>query len=171
MKWRLLKKIKRPAYIFSSPWLLAAAGGLLIMIVVTFAFHNLRLEERLMTNAMLQKASTLTRVLHSGARASFINDLRNNYWSNESWSVHVQRVIDHLAEDPDVLFFMVVDQNGTIIAHNNHARIGAKAVVPQIDEAGDIGDGPPRIIFSIQERKEFGRVFETIRPFTLVFPS
>ena len=55
----------------SSPWLLAAAAGLLIIIVVTFAFHNLRLEERLMTNAMLQKAATLMRVLHSGARSSF----------------------------------------------------------------------------------------------------
>lgn len=171
MKWRLFKKIKRPAYIFSSPWLLAAAGGLLIMIVVTFAFHNLRLEERLMTNAMLQKASTLTRVLHSGARASFINDLRKDYWNNESWSVHMQRVIDHLAEDPDLVFFMVVDQDGKIIAHNNHARIGTMATIPELKQAEGVEDGPLQTIFSIRENKEFGRFFETIRPFTLVFPT
>ncbi|MDD2464734.1 MAG: ATP-binding protein [Desulfobulbus sp.] len=171
MKWRLFNKFNRPAYIFSSPWLLAAAGGLLIMIVVTFAFHNLRLEKRLMTNAMLQKASTLTRVLHSGARASFINDLHKDYWNNESWSVHVQRVIDHLAEDPDLVFFMVVDKNGLIVAHNNHTRIGEKVVVPELQEAEEVEDGPPQIMFSIQENKEFGRVFETILPFTLVFPS
>ena len=171
MKWRLLNKFQRPAYIFSSPWLLAAAGGLLIMIVVTFAFHNLRLEERLMTNAMLQKASTLTRVLHSGARASFISDLRKDYWNNESWTVHVQRIIDHLAEDPDLLFFMLVDKDGKIIAHNNHGRIGTKAVVAELKQVQVSEEGQPQIIFSIQEYREFGRVFETIRPFTLVFPS
>ncbi len=171
MRSRLLQQCKRPDYLFSSPWLLAAAGGLLIMIVVTFAFHNLRLEERLMTNAMLQKASTLTRVLHSGARASFLNDLRKDYWNNESWFVHVQRVIDHLAEDPDLLFFMVVDENGKIIAHNNHARIGKVAVIPELRETGQVEEGPSQIIFTLRETKEFGRVFETVRPLSLVFPS
>ena len=42
----MLAKYSRPAFFFTSPWLLAAAAGLLIVIVVTFAFHNLRLERR-----------------------------------------------------------------------------------------------------------------------------
>jgi two-component system, NtrC family, sensor histidine kinase HydH len=109
MKSPFLKRFNQPAYMFSSPWLLAAAAGLLIMIVVTFAFHNHRLEERLMTNAMLQKAATLMRVLHSGSRASYFNDLRKDYWNNEPWNIHVQRVIDHLTEDPDLLFVSLVD--------------------------------------------------------------
>ena len=163
--------LKRPSYIFSSPWLLAAAGGLLIMIVVTFAFHNLRLEERLMTNAMLQKASTLIRVLHSGARASYITDLRKDYWNNESWAVHVQRVIDHLAEDPDLRFFMVVDKNGRILAHDDHARVGQIATLPELELAEDLEQGPPKLIYKIQQIKELGRVFETIRSFNLVLPS
>jgi len=141
------------------------------MIVVTFAFHNLRLEKRLMTNAMLQKASTLIRVLHSGARASYINDLRKDYWNNESWTVHVQRVVDHLAEDPDLLFFMVVDKDGKIVAHNNHDRIGTMAKVPELEQADNDAEGAPQFFFTISQNKEFGRVFETIRPFTLVFPS
>jgi two-component system sensor histidine kinase HydH len=171
MKWQLLNRFNRPAYMFSSPWLLAAAGGLLIMIVVTFAFHNLRLEERLMTNAMLQKASTLTRVLHSGARASFINDLRKDYWNNEAWTVHVQRVIDHLAEDPDLLFCTVIDGQGKIIAHNNHARIGSTIAAPEFTRSDADEDAPPQMMFSVQNTSEYGRVFETVRPFTLVFPS
>ncbi|MBM9614026.1 PAS domain-containing protein [Desulfobulbus rhabdoformis] len=163
--------LKRPSFIFSSPWLLAAAGGLLIMIVVTFAFHNLRLEERLMTNAMLQKASTLIRVLHSGARASYIADLRKDYWNNESWAVHVQRVIDHLAEDPDLRFFMVVDKDGRIIAHDNHAKVGQVAKLPELEIAGNTDQGPPKLIYTIQQFKELGRVFETIRALNLVLPS
>lgn len=171
MKWRLFNQFSRPAYMFSSPWLLAAAGGLLIMIVVTFAFHNLRLEERLMTNAMLQKASTLTRVLHSGARASFINDLRKDYWNNEIWTVHVQRVIDHLAEDPELLYFMVVDDKGTIIAHNQHARVQTQRDVRGIGEMKSDQESSPKMVYSIREDRDYGRVFETVLPFTPVFPS
>ncbi|MDX9833657.1 MAG: hypothetical protein RBT36_00395, partial [Desulfobulbus sp.] len=62
----MFQRFARPAFFFTSPWLLAAAAGLLIIIVVTFAFHNSRLERRLMTSAMLQKAATLMQVLHSG---------------------------------------------------------------------------------------------------------
>ncbi len=171
MKWRLRKELIRPAYMFSSPWLLAAAGGLLIMIVVTFAFHNLRLEERLMTNAMLQKAATLTRVLHSGARASFINDLRKDYWNNEIWTVHVQRVIDHLAEDPDLMYFMVVDDKGTIIAHNQHIRVQTHTEVRGVNEMDGAQESAAKMLYSIREDRDFGRVFETVRPFTPVFPS
>ena len=85
--------------------------------------------------------------------------------------MHVQRIIDHLAEDPDVVFFMVVDKNGKIIAHNNHARIGTMTTVPELKQAENIGDGPQQLFSIIKANREFGRVFETIRSFTLVFPS
>jgi len=171
MKMRLLKKFNRPAYIFSSPWLLAAAAGLLIMIVVTFAFHNLRLEERLMTNAMLQKASTLMRVIHSGSRASFLNDLRKDYWNNESWTVHVQRVIDHLSEDPDLRFLSLVDAKGKVIAHSDHARVGANEPLPEKKGNQTASEEQPQMAYSIQALREYGRVFETVRQFSPAFPA
>lgn len=170
MKMRLLKKFNRPAYIFTSPWLLAAAAGLLIMIVVTFAFHNLRLEERLMTNAMLQKASTLMRVIHSGSRASFLNDLRKDYWNNESWTVHVQRVIDHLSEDPDLRFLSLVDAKGKVIAHSDHSRVGASEPLPEKKTDQTASEEQPQMAYSIQALKEYGRVFETVRQFSPAFP-
>lgn len=170
MKMRLLKKFNRPAYIFSSPWLLAAAAGLLIMIVVTFAFHNLRLEERLMTNAMLQKASTLMRVIHSGSRASFLNDLRKDYWNNEAWTVHVQRVIDHLSEDPDLRFLSLVDAKGKVIAHSDHSRVGASEPLPERKGSQTVSEEQPQMAYSIQALREYGRVFETVRQFSPAFP-
>jgi two-component system sensor histidine kinase HydH len=170
MKMRLLKKFNRPAYIFSSPWLLAAAAGLLIMIVVTFAFHNLRLEERLMTNAMLQKASTLMRVIHSGSRASFLNDLRKDYWNNETWTVHVQRVIDHLSEDPDLRFLSLVDAKGKVIAHSDHSRVGASEPLPEKKGDQAASEEQPQMAYSIQALRDYGRVFETVRQFSPAFP-
>ncbi len=171
MSMRLLKKSRRPAYMFSSPWLLASAAGLLIMIVVTFAFHNLRLEERLMTNAMLQKASTLIRVLHSGSRASYLNDLRKDTWNNEAWTTHVQRVIDHLAEDPDLRFLSLVNETGQVIAHSDHTRIGALEPVPESNRYRHPADDQPQLTHSVRETREYGRVFETIRQFSPSFPA
>ncbi len=167
---KLLNKT-RPAYISTSPWLLAAAAGLLIMIVVTFAFHNFRLEQRLMTSALLQKAATLMRVLDSGSRASYINDLRKDYWSNDPWNLHVQRVIDHLAEDPDLRFLALIDSQGKIIAHSDHARIGGLLPLSAMEGLSDHGDQQPRMVYAIQVNKEYGRVFEAVRPFTASFPT
>jgi two-component system, NtrC family, sensor histidine kinase HydH len=166
-----LRNKTRPAYISTSPWLLAAAAGLLIMIVVTFAFHNFRLEQRLMTSALLQKAATLMRVLDSGSRASYINDLRKDYWSNDPWNLHVQRVIDHLAEDPDLRFLALVDSQGKIIAHSDHARIGGLLPLSAMEGLSDRGDQQPRMVYAIQVTKEYGRVFEAARPFTASFPT
>lgn len=171
MNARFLKRIRSRSFMFSSPWLLAAAAGLLIMIVVTFAFHNLRLEERLMTNAMLQKAGTLMRVLHSGARASHLNDLRRDLWNNDPWNVHVQRVIDHLGEDPELRFVALVDGQGKVIAHTNHAKVGAIEPVPVDKEQLLASEEQPQITYRIEETVEFGRVFEAVRPFTPLFPT
>ncbi len=167
----MLAKYSRPVFFFTSPWLLAAAAGLLILIVVTFAFHNLRLERRLMTDVMVQKASTLMQVLHSGSRASYLNDLRRNSWNNEAWSVHVQRVIDHLAEDADLHFLALIDAKGKIIAHSDHAKVEQTMEVPAapVDKPGEQG-GPP-LHYRIAVSPDYGRVFEAVRPFIPAFPA
>lgn len=170
MKTRL-HHLTRPAYLYSSPWLLAAAAGLLIIIVVTFAFHNLRLERRLMTNAMLQKAATLMRVLHSGSRASYLNDLRRDFANNDPWNVHVQRVIDHLAEDPELRFISLIDAKGQVIAHSDHARVGSTLPLPAFKEEQPHADDQQQITHSIKDTEEFGRVFETARQFSPSLPS
>ncbi len=170
MKTRL-QNFTRPAYLYSSPWLLAAAAGLLIMIVVTFAFHNFRLEQRLMTNAMLQKAATLMRVLHSGSRASYLNDLRRDYWNNDPWNIHVQRIIDHLAEDPELQFLTLVDAKGKVIAHSDHARIGGVQPVPTIKGEEGNPEDHPQMVYTIHTTEAFGRVFETFRQFSPAFPA
>lgn len=168
---RFMKRLNQPFSMVSSPWLLAAAAGLLIVIVVTFAFHNLRLEERLMTNAMLQKAGTLMRVLHSGSRASYLNDLRKDFWNNEAWHVHVQRVIDHLTDDPELTFVAMVDATGKVIAHSDHVRIGSIEPLPAGRMKRSQDDGQPQLAYSIEVTRDHGRVFETVSPFTPSFPS
>ena len=171
MKMRFWQRFNPQSTLASSPWLLAAAAGLMLMIVVTFAFHNHRLEERLMTNSMLQKAATLMRVLHSGSRASYFSDLKKDFWNNEPWYVHIQRVIDHLVEDPEVNFIALVDAKGKIIAHSNHALTGSSDPYLIADEGEDKTEEHPQLSYHIKNISDFGRVFTTVRHFPLAFPS
>ena len=167
----VLKRFARPAFFFTSPWLLAAAAGLLVIIVVTFAFHNFRLERRLMTSAMLQKAATLMQVLHSGSRAAYFNDLRTDFWNNEEWNVHAQRVIDHLTEDPELRFLALIDAKGTVIAHSDHSRVGATLKVNLPEPQAEPRSEPVPIAWGIHHAPGYGRVFEAVRQFFPVRPG
>ncbi len=159
---RLLKS----KFIFASPWLLTAAATLLVIIVVTFAFHNLRLEKRLMTNAMLQKAETLMRALKSGARASYLADLRRNYWESNSWRDHAQRVIEHLIEDEDIKEIGLIDANGIFIAHSNRAKINEKQTSrSSLFEKDSNYREKTKLYYQIVFLKDYGKVFETIKGF------
>ncbi len=165
-----ISAIIRSRFLFASPWLLAAAAGLLIIIVVTFAFHNLRLEKRLMTNAMLQKTITLMRVIPSASRASLIADLRKGYWQSEPWTSHVQRVIDHLIEDDDVLELAVIDEQGKVVAHSAAEKVGSEIPVLPIIEKGDKVTLINELSYSIEPTAQGNRMFRAVRPFPAILP-
>ncbi|WP_028584375.1 two-component system sensor histidine kinase NtrB [Desulfogranum mediterraneum] len=159
----------RSRLLFASPWLLAAAAGLLVIIIVTFAFHNLRLEKRLMTNAMLQKATTLMNVAQSGARASYLADLRKNFWESEPWQEHAQRVLRHLIEDPEIKELALIDEQGRVTVHSDGARVGTTRFSRPPQLPGSSAEPTRKMYYTIEERSS-GRVLEAIRPFT-PFPS
>ncbi|PIE56493.1 MAG: hypothetical protein CSA34_04115 [Desulfobulbus propionicus] len=147
----------------SSPWLLAAAAALLIVIVATFALHNYRLEKRLMTAAMLQQATTLMRVLQSGTRSSYINDVREGRWDGSTWPVHAQRVIEHLSEDDQVEYLAVIDAHGTVFAHTDKQQIGqtltlSEHLMAQFQEH-------KKVRYAIERTVGSGRVFQAMAPF------
>ncbi len=159
MKW-----FPRHKFIYVSPWLLAAATGLLVLIVVTFALSNIQREKRLMTNAMLQKAATLYRVIRSGARASYVSDLQRGVWKPDPWNDYVQRVIDHLSDDPDLYFLAVVDSTGEVFAHSRPVMRG-KLLQMQIPKYFQ-GSGPRgKFAYQVDVEKGQGRFFKVIRPF------
>lgn len=151
-------------FLYSSPWLLTAAAGLLIIIVVTFAFHNLRLEKRLMTNAMVQKGATLMRAAHSGARASYIADIRRSYWESESWQSHVQRVLTHLSEDPGITEMFLVDKDSVAVAHSDPDKVGKKIHISGIPSSMEPTQ-PAKVFFGIIDNSTEGRFFQAVQAF------
>ena len=161
----------RSRFFFVSPWLLAAATGLLILIVVTFTLSNVQREKQLMTDAMLQKGATLMRVVGSGARSAHMADLRRGGWNTGSWNEYVQRIINHVSEDPDVRFLMVIDSQGMVVAHTNSNMIGTIAKKrPEPVETIKLPD-KARLIYQVETVEGYGRVFVIFRPFRPFRPT
>ncbi len=168
MKW-----LARPKFIYVSPWLLAAATGLLVLIVVTFAVSNISREKRLMINAMLQKAATLNRFIRSGAKASYLLDLQRGIWRPDPWQNHVQRIINHLTDDPDLVFIAVINSRGKILAHSNPVMCGKKF---PLHLPADLMERTRQghYMYTVIPQKEKGRFLEVIRsyiPFQPVLPG
>jgi len=152
-------------FFYVSPWLLAAAATLLVLIVLTFSLSNIKREKQIMTNAMTQKAATLIRIVHSGARAAFLSDLKRGIWKPDPWDAYVQRVINHVSEDPEVRFLAVVDERDKIIAHNDEQYVGRTLnhklpSHPNVDHGG-LCSMDYRIVYD----KDHGRIFEAVELF------
>ncbi len=162
----MMRIFSRPQLFYVSPWLLAAATGLLVLIVVTFTLNNVQREKYLMKQALIQKADTIIRVVHSGARSSYFSDVRKGIWSTEPWNEYAQRVVDHVAEDPSIKFLAVVNESGTIEIHSNQAEIGGTLdfTLPEIPK-GPQPKGPPVISHRIIEKSLEGRTFAAVRLF------
>jgi two-component system sensor histidine kinase HydH len=154
----------RSRFFFVSPWLLAAATALLVLIVVTFTLSNIKREKELMTNAMLQKGVTLMRVVGSGARSAHMVDLRRGVWNTRPWEEYVQRIINHLSEDSAIRFLMVVDDQNRIVAHSDQKKVNSLLTdLPKFSTF--TGTGRAKIAYQVESFADYGRTFVVVRPF------
>ncbi len=109
-----------------SPWVLAAACGLLTIIIVVFAVNNYRREKVLMTDVLLERGATIIRFVTSGARASLLRGIREGGISPWQWASHVQIILEHASEHPGVHFISLLDRNGIILASSDKDAVGKK---------------------------------------------
>lgn len=101
-----------------SPWLLAAACGLLAVIITVFAVNNYRRDKALMTDILLEKGVTLIRFVASSARGSIFAGLRGGQDITSLWPGYVQSVLEHASEHPGVTFLALVNEKGVVLANS-----------------------------------------------------
>ncbi len=101
-----------------SPWVLAAACGLLAVIIAVFAVNNYRRDKALMTDILLEKGVTLIRFVASSARSSIYASIRSGQDVASLWTNNVQRVLEHASGHPGVRFLGLVDSEGLILANS-----------------------------------------------------
>ncbi len=113
-----MRIIKKHHLASVSPWVLAAACGLLAVIIAVFAVNNYRRDKVLMTDILLEKGVTLIRFVASSARSSVFTGIRSGQDASALWPGNVQRVLEHAAGHPGVRFLALVDSKGFILANS-----------------------------------------------------
>ncbi len=96
-----------------SPWILATACTLLLVLLTLFAFQNYQREKALVIDGLGQRAMTLLRFIDSSIRTSIRHDLRV---SGQGFRLeeHMGRAMEQAVEQPGVEFVLLVGSSGKI---------------------------------------------------------
>ncbi len=98
------------------PWIILGAVMILVPIFVFWAFQNISKQKESATILLLEKGAALIRSFEAGTRTGMMG--------MHSGSFQLQRLLTETAQQPDVVHLIVTDRQGTIIAHNDPAKIG-----------------------------------------------
>ena len=152
----LPKLLRQSRFLFVSPWLLAAAIGILTLIVVVFAVNNLQREKKLMAENLRHKGVALARFVGASTRAATMMGQLN--------ARQVQQLIEEASVDDDIVYIGVVDEKGRFLAHSDPAMVGH---VLKDDMGGlrRLAGGDRARVVSAEVGGETVEVFEVVSPF------
>ena len=141
---------------FISPLMLA---GVLVVLTPIFAVLTLDRMEKLkshITDQQLAKGVSLIRTFEAGTRTGMMT----MHWG-------IRRIQDLLREtsmQPDVVYIMIVADNGTILAHSNPAQVGE--VLTDLPDAGFQNEEAAALASHRSRMVDREKVFEVYKLFT-----
>ena len=116
MRFKPLTKKKRAGLASVPPWMLLGAVVILLAIVVTLAIRNFNREKEHMAEILSEKGAVLIRAFESGTRTGMIG-MR---WGENQ----IQTLLEEIARQPGILYLVITDRNGVILADHERTRIG-----------------------------------------------
>jgi two-component system sensor histidine kinase HydH len=99
------------------PWIFIGAVVVLLPIFSFMTIRNINRQNENSLRLLLEKGAALIRSFEAGTRTGM--GLR---WSGRQ----LQKLLTETAQQPDILYVLVADVNGTILAHDNPAHIGKR---------------------------------------------
>ncbi len=99
-------------------WVLVGAVVILLAIVVTLAVRNFNREKQHMADILSEKGAALIRAFESGARTGMMDRM----WGKSQ----AQTLLEEMARQPGILYMVITDRDGRILADNDRIRIGGQ---------------------------------------------
>ena len=151
---------------FVSPWLLAAAIGLLSLIIVIFAANNIKRERGMLTDGLFRKGEAIIRFVEAGMRASMISGMMGSMMGvnipENSGAAQTQRLIEQASESPDIHYIAVIDVSGKVMVHSDPEKVGT-IIQRDFEILHKADEGDTFHIIGLQEASY--KVFEVLGPF------
>ncbi|HEX9910761.1 MAG TPA: hypothetical protein VGA86_07750, partial [Desulfatiglandales bacterium] len=98
------------------PWIILGAVAILVPIFVFWTLQNISKEREYVVRLLTEKGSALIRSIEAGARTGMMGMRGGGF--------RVQRLISETAQTPDIVYLMVTDATGNIVAHSDEEEIG-----------------------------------------------
>jgi len=98
------------------PWVIIAAVLILLPIFIFMTLENINRQKENTTRLLVEKGAALIRSFEAGARTGMMG-MR---WGG----VQVQRLLTETAKQPDIVYLLITDGTGTILAHSDKTGIG-----------------------------------------------
>ncbi|MFZ0241280.1 MAG: ATP-binding protein [Desulfobacterales bacterium] len=141
-------------------WIYIGIAVIVMPIFTILTIENIHRQQENTVRLLVEEGAALIRSFEAGARTGMMGRMMGGF--------KLQHLLTETARQPDIIYLMVTDGNGTIIAHSDLDQIG-KVVEPKpdFDKIEQIPDVQWRRV-----RIEDGRqVFEVYRRFNPTEPS
>lgn len=147
-----MKKVRKSMYIPA----LGILGFILILIIVLAfgTYRNIHKHKQQMERHLLREGTTLIRAFEAGTRSGMMG----MGWGRN----RLQTLVEETAKEPDIAYIILVDEKGTIVAHNQRERINTPF---KRDIDLEKIRKEDKIVTIVREIKPNERVFEIIKPF------
>lgn len=138
------------------PWGLIGAALILLPLLAFVTYEDINRQNAASRRQLLAKGAALIRSFEAGTRAGMMM----RQWGNR----HLQRLLMETARQPDIIYLMVTDDRGKILAHSNPDRIAES-------HGGDLDlqlvlAAPTEIYRIIELEAGQNNIFEVYRKFT-----
>jgi len=147
----ILKKIVTTA----PPWGLIGAALILLPLLAFVTYEDINRQNAASRRQLLAKGAALIRSFEAGTRAGMMM----RQWGNR----HLQRLLMETARQPDIIYLMVTDNRGMIIAHSSPDRI--KGHHGKDLDIQRVLDAPTEIYRIIETGAGSKNIFEVYRKF------
>jgi len=98
---------------------------ILVPILIFWTHENLNREKKFVTELMVEKGAALIRSFEAGARTGMMGMMgMQGMMGGQGGGFRLQRLLTETAQLPDIVYLMVTDTKGVILAHNDPKKIG-----------------------------------------------
>jgi two-component system sensor histidine kinase HydH len=114
-----MKNTERHFWVTIPPWLIIGALLILIPIFVFWTIQSLHKQKEDTVRLLVEKGAALIRSFEAGTRTGMMGMM-----GMRGAGFRLQNLLTETAQEPDIVYLMVVDAEGTILAHSDQGKVG-----------------------------------------------
>lgn len=103
------------------PWIILGALALLLPIFLFWTLHNISKQKQDMIRLLTEKGAALIRSFEAGTRTGMMGMMGRG-----AGVFRLQQLLSETAQQADILYLVVTDEEGRILAHNDPFKIGER---------------------------------------------